>query len=81
MKIDKKDVNKKAVIRVYFDQCAYFGITPKETESISAHELYEICQNDYMQQPKSTRKKYLMRVTGQDGFWTRLRKRFFKVKL
>ena len=81
MKIDKKDVNKKAVIRVYLDQCAFFGITPKETESISAHELYEICRKHYMQQPKSARKKYLMRITGQDGFWTRLRKRFFKVKL
>lgn len=84
MKVNKEQTNKKGVLKVYHRQCAFFGIEPKtefEIAKLSAHKLYELCQEDYMKQPKGDKAKWLEHLGLRDRWLTRMRKRFFPVRL
>ncbi len=60
MEYDKLDA-----LMVYQNQCAFFGITPKEEyarDEFPVKELYKVCERDFKKQTKDMKRKYIESV-------------------
>lgn len=60
MEYDKLDA-----LMVYQNQCAFFGITPKEKyarDDFPVEELYKVCERDFKKQTKAMKRKYVESV-------------------
>lgn len=63
MRVGQKHVTAKSARKVYLMQSRFFNATQKDTQLLSAREIYELAQKQYDSQPTSEKNRWAEYLT------------------